>query len=184
MSSYSKTSPYTYESLKKLCEKSVQHHASKPFLRVKQQSLKTFQLQTLSFLRSCADILQVPAQSLKVTLRMSFKAWCLFVDLPLGRQGEKEGKGREIGTTEQLGAEHQLTNREQNHITTLDQWTPRHSDKTDGHRQDIRQLLRKTREKKHKNPIKKQIYNAEAARSSRRYWHNSSKRRNYTITEN
>lgn len=55
--------------------------------------------------------------------------------------------------TERRGAKHQLTNREQNHITTLDQWTPRHSDKTDGHKQDTKSLLRN--KTKQRNPIKK-----------------------------
>lgn len=70
-----------------------------------------------------------------------------------GRWGRKEGKGRGWGMTERRGAKHQLTNREQNHITTLDQWTPTHSDKTDGYKQDTKSLLRN--KKKQINPIKK-----------------------------
>jgi len=83
-----------------------------------------------------------------VTLRTAFKAWCPFVDPPSGRWREEEGKDRGRGMAERQGAEHQLTNREQNHITTLDQWTPRHTDTTDGHRQDVNSLLRNKKEQK------------------------------------
>lgn len=76
---------------------------------------------------------------------------------PSGGWGREEGKGRGWGMTERRGAEHQLTNREQNHITTLDQWTPRHSDKTDGHKQDAKSLLRNLKKSK-ETPLKKSRY--------------------------
>lgn len=71
-----------------------------------------------------------------------------------GRWGGEVGEGRGRGATERWGAERQLTNREQNHITTLDQWTPRHTDKTDGHRRDIRSLLRNKKRAKKPHKIK------------------------------
>lgn len=98
------------------------------------------------------DILQLPARNLGVTEHHSKLGALLWTPLGQVGRGGEEGKGTRRGTTEQWGAEHQLTNREQNHITTLNQWTPRHSDKTDGHRQDVRSLLRN--KKRAKNPIK------------------------------
>lgn len=110
----------------------------------------------LSFLRSCMDTLLYPAWNLGMPLTASFKACCPFVDPHLRKVG-REGGEREAGEGWQSSGE--LTNREQNHITTLDQWTPRHTDKTDGHRQDIRLLLRnKFKKKKSKNPVTQSRY--------------------------
>lgn len=51
---------------------------------------------------------------------------------------------KEVGGERNEELEH-LTNREQNH-TTLEPWIPRHSNMTDGHRQDRRSLPKETGE--------------------------------------